>query len=109
MKLAILGAAYALQEASEKDDPALKGLDGYCDPSSRKCVIESFVDVDTQTMEDMARHKRKVMRHELIHAFLAESGLRECSDWAVNEEMVDWFAIQFPKMVAAFRECGCMD
>lgn len=26
--------------------------------------------------------------------------------WAKNEEMVDWFAIQFPKMYEAFRLAG---
>ena len=44
------------------------------------------------------------MRHELIHAFLFESGLAENSNWARNEEMVDWIARQFPKMAKTFQE-----
>ena len=106
MEISILGTTYTIEEASEKYDPGLVGLDGYCDPSIRKCVVESFDDADTRTMNDMGRHKNKVIRHELIHAFLAESGLRECSDWADNEEMVDWFAMQFPKLAEAFKKCG---
>ena len=44
-----------------------------------------------------------MIRHEIIHAFLYESGMKECSSatqsWVENEEMVDWFAIQIPKIV----------
>ena len=48
------------------------------------------------------------IRHEVVHAFLEESGLSDCSlrpemAWARNEEMVDWIAIQFPKMLEAFK------
>ena len=37
---------------------------------------------------------KKVIRHELVHAFLFESGL-SVNSWADNEEIVDWIAIQF--------------
>ena len=48
-------------------------------------------------------------RHEIIHAFLHESGLaanslNHYSAWAENEEMVDWFAIQSPKIFKVFQE-----
>mgnify|MGYP004514817281 CR=1 FL=1 len=38
--------------------------------------------------------------HEVIHGFLFESGLNSEStdNWAENEEMVDWFALQFRKI-----------
>ncbi|MFD1464645.1 hypothetical protein ACFQ4L_00875 [Lapidilactobacillus mulanensis] len=45
----------------------------------------------------------KDTRHELIHAFLCESGLAENSDWAQNEEVVDWIARQFPKLFETFK------
>ena len=52
------------------------------------------------------------MRHEITHAFLNESGLdANASDtdcWAKNEEMVDWFAIQSPKIYKAFNEVGAL-
>ena len=50
----------------------------------------------------------KVKRHEIIHAFLFESGLAENSAWAQNEEMVDFFAIQFPKLLKAFETAGAL-
>jgi hypothetical protein len=41
---------------------------------------------------------------------LLESGLNASSNpadsWAMNEEMVDWFAIQIPKMIKTFHELG---
>lgn len=43
----------------------------------------------------------------IIHAFLHESGLDVCS-WAHNEEMVDWLAIQFPKLYEAFLQADCI-
>lgn len=46
---------------------------------------------------------KTTIRHEVIHAFLSEAGLRDSANlspgsWAQNEEMVDWFAIQLPKI-----------
>ena len=55
---------------------------------------------------DLEHYKRKVIRHELLHAVLFESGL-SCNSWGENEEIVDWFAIQFPKLEALFQQAGC--
>jgi predicted SprT family Zn-dependent metalloprotease len=58
--------------------------------------------------------QKEVMRHEIVHAFLYESGLGysthipNCA-WAVNEEMVDWIAIQTPKMAKVFKQAGCSE
>ena len=43
---------------------------------------------------------RSTILHEVIHGFFFESGLGEVSinDWAENEEMVDWLALQFEKI-----------
>lgn len=43
---------------------------------------------------------RSTILHEVIHGFLFESGLDDVSidDWAKNEEMIDWFAMQFEKI-----------
>ena len=50
---------------------------------------------------------RKVTRHEIIHAFLFESGLTENfthPDFGHDETYVDWFASQFPKILAVYKE-----
>ena len=55
----------------------------------------------------------RVLRHEIIHSYLEESGLAASSNmssaWAHNEEMVDWLAIQSPKIFVTFQEVGCFD
>lgn len=63
--------------------------------------------------EEQKIQTKRILRHEIIHAFFNESGLQDDSSnidcgWAVNEEMVDWIAIQFPKMVKAFEEADCL-
>lgn len=46
----------------------------------------------------------KELYHEIIHAFLFESGLHSNAEWSQNEEMVDWFAMQFDKIIDASRK-----
>lgn len=103
----VLGTTYRVVQHSVADDPILINNDGYCDQSVHCCVIDSFADKDINSLKNMAYYKKKVIRHELIHAFLNESGLGNES-WATNEEMVDWIAMQFPKMVKAFRKAGAL-
>lgn len=57
---------------------------------------------------------KRVLRHELMHAFLYESGL--CIEagaydgsWACNEEMIDWFAIQSPKIFKLYDELDILE
>ncbi len=52
---------------------------------------------------------RRTARHEIVHAFLAESGLDQNSDWARNEEIVDWIALQGPKIFKAWQEAGAIN
>lgn len=50
--------------------------------------------------------------NELTHAFLYESGLSvngmSPESWPTNEEMVDWMAIQGPKLYDAWKRAGCL-
>ena len=103
MKVNILGTEYTVTESTEAEDENLQGVDGYCDTSIKSIVIDKMDKVEPHMKKDLASHKRVVLRHELTHAYLYESGLAECS-WAQNEEMVDWIALQIPKMVNTFNE-----
>ena len=107
MKINVLGTYYSLTEANEQTDERLKGKDGYCDTSTKECVVESMEFADSNAKANLPEYKKSVKRHELIHAFLFESGLDMCS-WADNEEMVDWLASQFPKLAKAFEEADCL-
>lgn len=112
MTVDILGTKYTVYlDVDEKDDAHLKEADGYMDHSVKRIVVAK-IESDEQSLADLRMHAKKVLRHEIIHAFLAESGLGENSgeagSWARNEEMVDWIAIQFPKILKAFQQCECM-
>ena len=108
-KVNILGTEYKVYEANESNDIKLIGKDGYCDTSVKECVVDEMNNTDPSAgKKNLPEYKKTVTRHEIIHAFLFESGLDVCSEWARNEEMVDWLAIQFPKMLKAFEEADCL-
>lgn len=56
---------------------------------------------------------KKQLLHEIIHAFLSESGLsvnfEHCSMFGHEETMVDLIAIQFPKIYDVYKEVGTID
>lgn len=109
-KVHILGEVWSIKERSESEDERLKNCDGYCDWTTKEIVVEREI---CGNLNDMEKYIRKVMRHEIVHAFLLESGLNECAgdaeSWAANEEMVDWIARQGPKIYAAWKEAGALD
>lgn len=102
----ILGTKYIIERRSASDDIKLQEADGYCDTNSKLIVVRNTDDFkdDINTKSNLEITEMKVLRHELIHAFLYESGLCEQSYWAVNEEMIDYFAIQFPKIVKVMND-----
>ena len=101
MTVNILGTKYTIKESNKVEDPALENCDGYCDHSVKLIVIDTFRDT-THSLRDLKEFRKQVLRHELIHAFLFEAGLGDCS-WAKDEEIVDWIAYQFPNMLKAFE------
>lgn len=110
ISISVLGTDYQLLTRSSANDPKLADNSGYCDQYEKIIVVSDFTDAqdDVMCVGNLEELRKKVTRHELIHAFLSESGLRECSGWAENEEMVDWFANQSPKIYKAFEELGLL-
>ena len=106
----ILGTEYKILIGDEKDFPALTDNDGYTDTSIKQIVIDNmrYSEGDKNRKGDIITYQKQVLRHEIIHAFLAESGLdgngHAVDHWEFNEEMVDWFAIQSPKIFKVFKE-----
>ena len=109
MKVNILGTTYTIEERSSAEDPTLESCDGYCDKTSKKIVVAKK-EKDCN-LDDFEWYKRKVMRHEIIHAFLFESGLHENFTHrdGHDETYVDWIAAQFPKMALVFGKAGCAE
>lgn len=115
MKIDVLGTPYEILYKNYEDDPEFseRSLDGYCDSVEKQIVIcnmKTFPTWGNNTDEYCKEYEKIVLRHEMIHAFLNESGLQDsssfCQSWAKNEEMVDWIAIQLPKIVKTMKEVG---
>lgn len=110
MQVDILGTMYDINILTEKQDAELKDCDGYCDKTINKIVVKAK-DANCN-LGDYDCYQRKVMRHEIIHAFLFESGLHENwkhEQWGHDETTVDWFSAQFPKLLAAFEAAKCVN
>lgn len=110
----ILGTEYTIEKKAYKDEPAFekRSIDGYCDSYTNKivyCDLDTFEKWDDEPEETKRICEKEILRHEITHAFLDQSGLKESSNgvqnaWARNEEMVDWFALQSPKIFKVFQE-----
>ena len=98
----ILGSEWEILRQSDRENPKLKNADGLCECYSKKIIIRKLED-DVMNFDNLNAYEHKVLRHEIVHAFLHESGLCGNCDWADNEEMVDWVACQYPKFSDAFH------
>lgn len=106
MKINVLGTEYSV---IIDDTPYLENMnaDGVHKEYEKTITIRNlngFLGQDSTPKEKEARRK-EVLRHEIIHAFFSESGL---DDYNTNEQLVNWLAIQFPKMQKAFEEANCL-
>lgn len=118
MKIDILGTEYRIETHKVSEDSYMeeKGLAGYCEEENKLIVVADmseekyFVGMDEKAQET---YRKKTLRHEIMHAFLNESGLSDSSNrfdgaWAKNEEMVDWLAIQAPKIFSTFKKMNIL-
>jgi len=108
-KTNILGTEYTVIEKYSDEDSLLNEYDGYCDDSVKQIIIECFEE-KLKGKKSLPYYIDEVLRHEMVHAYLFESGLATNSidNWAMNEEMVDWIAKQLPKMVKEMVRVGVL-
>lgn len=107
----ILGSEWTIQFRDE--DPAFEKAQGYAEPNEKIIIIENVKPTNPNEPLELTEYaqsidQKRVLRHEILHAFLMESGLdanaNSVENWATNEEMVDWFAIQSPKIFKVYKE-----
>lgn len=100
-KVNILGTEYKIVLKELKDSD----VDGFTDYTEKAIVMRSDNFNEVGNFEWL---QKKQLRHELIHAFMAESGLQanweHIQKFGHDETTVDWFAIQSPKMFKVFQE-----
>lgn len=117
-KVNILGNDYLITKNTYEEEPCLKEnhWNGYCDMYAKRIVLLDLDKVDAwknETRKTKDECMNSSLRHEIVHAFLSESGLDTNAGvydkgWARNEEMVDWIALQFPKMHKVYAELGIL-
>ena len=105
MEVNILGAEYTITTGVTEEDDAHfasnEEIDGYIDYPAKEIIIKQMPEYNPGLSKDIKSYERLVIRHELAHAFLYESGL---TDYAADEQLVEWLAVQFPKMAKLFEE-----
>ena len=116
----VLDTDYNIEYRTEDDDPTLEGCLGYCDKYQKLIVIDDSdkdgvkeLDRDydtTQWKKSYEALQKKVLRHELTHAFVTECGFAESSldQWASNEELIDFLAINAVKLVKLYERAGAL-
>ena len=112
MKVNILGTTYQVFCETLQENKRYRDCAGYCEFYAKEIHVRRYTPDDEDTTERDSKRldilAQKVLCHELIHAFMYESGLCTNSNtvdqWAMNEEMTDWFAIQMPKIMAVYDE-----
>lgn len=104
-RIVILGSEWVV-EYVEMGDAEMDGETDYTDRTIRIRTDNVF------EVGDFVQLQNKQLRHEVIHAFMAESGLQSNFEhyqkYGHEETTVDWFAIQFPKILRVYTELGCI-
>ena len=114
----VLGTKYLIRRVDSGEDEYMEKMHfgGYCDGDTKEIVVlnlKSIPDWANEKSEKISVMEKCTLRHEIVHAFLNESGLEWNTfsaekAWAKNEEMVDWIALQGPKIVEAWQKVGAM-
>lgn len=108
MNVNILGVVYKITETTKEKAPLLEKCDGYCDKTSKSIVITK--ETKDSELSNWEVYRKKILRHEIIHAFLFESGLHENfehREYGHDETFIDWVAAQYPKIKRAYISAGC--
>lgn len=118
MTLKILGVDYNFSIKKYEDDPVFSknGIGGYHDGYSKEivlCDLRTYPGWPDELQKTIEAAQKSTLLHEIVHAFLHESGLSDSSSvsdqgWAKNEEMVDWIALQGPKIYKAWAEADAL-
>ena len=106
-KINILGAEYDYSELSSVDATPRhhEGYSGEHAGYDKTIKIYSGKPFEGTTEAGTIECKKSVVRHEIVHGFLFQSGM---TDWVQDEKLTEWIAMQFPKMLAVFKEVDAL-
>ena len=90
-QISILGQNYTVKFENTRTDKVLKECDGECRWYKKEIIID----------DELEENKHHVIKHEIVHAFLAESGLKQYRE---DELIVDWIAWNIEKIQKVIDE-----
>ena len=111
-KVSVLGTEYKVYvDVPQEKDELLQGCCGYCDKSAKRIAV--VAEPKDSELANWTYYSKESLRHELIHAFMSESGIDGNCLWDIAgeehpEHMVAWLAIQFPKILKVFQEVNAL-
>ena len=98
-KIMILTTEWTIKYVKEKDyKTELEDAYGFCYYYKPIILIEESISKET------IKH---VLRHEIVHAFRYESGLKASPNIS-DEQYVDWIATQFTKIYKVYKELNIL-
>ena len=97
-KVNILGTEYTIRSQTEQEEPRLENKNGFTDWTTKLICLERKPKGDIGNMQ---MYMNNVIQHELVHAFLYESGFGDSFvhfEYGHEETVVDWFAYHMKKI-----------
>ena len=112
-KVNVLGSIYSVEIAPYTKYPILFGKAlGWCDFHAQKIVVLDMATVelvdDELNTQSPDKATDRIFRHELVHAFFYESGMDTETGFARDEILVDFLAMQIPKMAKMFEKLSLL-
>lgn len=100
-EIRILGATWKVRIQEEADEKRLAECSGFTDWTDKLIVVYDGRKIGN--LGNPEKFMAKVLRHEIVHAFMYECGLGD--DWehaerGHDETVVDWIAVQLPRLYA---------
>lgn len=104
----ILGTTYEILFVDCNEEPRMKNKDGFVDKTQRKIYISKYN--EESGFKNWKEYEAEIMRHEIIHTFMIESGLdnnwQHPNEFGHDETTIDWFAMQWHKINKIFLNLG---
>lgn len=103
MEANILGTTYTIDHNFV--DCYSDGECGFYDKTINIRSVHEILEGEKSSLLERGCRREEVLRHEVIHAFLFESGH---GMWARDETLVDYLAIMTPKLFKIFKDLGIL-
>ena len=106
IKINILGTEWKIK-ITDPEYKKFKSLNatGLCEVHSKEILIANLKE-DDKTYDNYKRFIDEIFKHEIIHAFFYESGLKQ---YYYDETLVEALSILIPKMNKVFKELNLIE